>query len=264
MKYSQHFYTAQSYLGYLSKAKNATYLHSPFVYELYQQVIATQKQYYAFEPLETLRQKLLNDATLIEVTDLGAGSKQLTHKKRAVSSIAKHSLSAPKQAQLLFKLVNYFQPKTIIETGTSLGLSSLYLALPNSQAKVFTLEGCPQIAQIAQQNFEAMEVKNIELVMGDISETLPETLRKIETLDFAFLDANHQQAPTIAYFEHCLSLAHQDTIFVIDDLYWSKEMQAAWQYIQQHPSVSLTIDLFVCGLVFLKKRPEKQHFILKF
>lgn len=239
-------------------------MHSPFVYALYHQVIASQQQYYAFEQLEHLRQKLLDDPTLIEVTDLGAGSKQLSHRKRAVSSIAKHSLSAPKQTQLLFKLVNYFQPKTIIETGTSLGLSSLYLALPDSKTKVFTLEGCPKIAQIAQQNFETIEVKNIELVMGDISDTLPETLRKVETLDFAFLDANHQLAPTIAYFEHCLTKAHQDTIFVIDDIYWSKEMQAAWQQIQQHPSVSLTIDLFVCGLVFLKKRPERQHFILKF
>ncbi len=234
------------------------------MYELYHQVIASQQHYYAFEKLEALRQKLLLDQTFIEVKDLGAGSTQLPDKKRSISSIARHSLSAAKQAQLLFKLVNYFQPKTIIETGTSLGLSSLHLAMPSSKTKVFTLEGCPQTAQIAQQNFEAMQVKNIELVLGDIAQTLPQVLKKINQLDFAFLDANHQLKPTISYFEQCLAIAHQDTVFVIDDLYWSKEMQNAWQYIKQHPSVSLTIDLFVCGLVFLKKRIDKQHFILKF
>ncbi len=264
MKYNHHFYTAQSYLTYLRKAKNATYLHSPFVYELYQQVIATQQQYYAFEKLEALRQKLLNDPTLLEITDLGAGSKQLSNRKRSVSSIAKHSLSSPKQMQLLFKLVNYFQPKTIVETGTSLGLSSLYLGMPSSKATVLTLEGCPQTAQIAQQNFKAVEASNIKLILGDIAQTLPKVLKKIDRLDFAFLDAHHQLEPTIAYFEQCLTLAHAKTVFVIDDLYWSKEMNAAWQYIQQHPSVHLSIDLFVCGLVFLKERPEKQHFILKF
>ncbi len=254
----------KSYWAYFRKAKGAQLLHSPFVYEIYQNVIRSSQQYYAFESLETLRQRLLLNPQKIAVQDYGAGSQHLSHKERSIKDIAAYSLSSAKQSQLLFRLVNYFQPKTILETGTSLGLSTLYMALPNHKARVITLEGCPQTAQVAKEHFKELKAAHIEVIEGEIQNTLPPLLKQIDKLDFVFLDANHRLEPTLQYFEWCLPYLHEDSVLVVDDIHWSEEMNQAWQEIQKHARVSITIDLFVCGILFFKKKQAKQDFILKF
>jgi len=65
------------------------------------------------------------------------------------------------------------------------------------------------------------------------------------------------------YFELCLAQSHAGSVFVFDDIYWSVDMQRAWQAIQAHPSVTLTIDLFHLGLVFFRDLQPKQHFSLR-
>lgn len=257
------------YLTFWWKAGNAHSIHSPFVFQLYTQVIAIQKEYYCFEILENLRQNLLADDTLLAINDLGAGSKHLPSTQRTVSQIAKNSISNPKTAQLLFRLVDYFQPKTILELGTCLGLTTLYLSEASpKEAKIYTFEGAETLAEQAKKLFKKEITKqtthNIALVVGNLDETLAKKVAKLEQIDFVFFDANHQKMPTLQYFEICLSKAHENTVFVFDDIYWSDEMRASWQAIQQHPQVALSIDLFHLGLVFFREKQPKQHFKLRF
>jgi len=257
------------YLIFWWKASDAHGIHSPFVFQLYTQVIDIEKEYYCFEILGSLRQRLLADDTLLTINDLGAGSKHLPSMQRTVSQIAKNSISKPKIAQLLFRLVDYFQPKTIVELGTCLGLTTLYLSEASpKEAKIYTFEGAEALAEKAQKLFEKEITKqtthNIELVVGNLDETLANKVAQLTQIDFAFFDANHRRLPTLQYFKTCLSKAHENTVFVFDDIYWSAEMQAAWQAIQQHPQVTLTIDLFYVGLVFFREKQPKQHFKLRF
>ena len=106
-----------------------------------------------------------------------------------------------------------------------------------------------------------MTKQNIQLLIGDFSKTLPVALDKIGRLDYAYIDGNHQKTPTLAYFEQCLEYSHSDTIFVFDDIHWSAEMESAWNEIKEHPKVTLTIDLFYMGLIFLSSdKGEMQHF----
>lgn len=246
------------YLTFWWKSGNAHSIHSPFVFQLYTQVIAIEKEYYCFEILENLRQSLLADDTLLEINDLGAGSKNLTFAQRTISQIAKNSISNPKTARLLFRLVDYFQPKTILELGTCLGLTTLYLseAAPK-EAKIYTFEGAETLAVQAKKLFKKEITKqtthNIELIIGNLDATLAKKVSELGQIDFVFFDANHQKKPTLHYFEICLSKAHENTVFVFDDIYWSAEMQDAWQAIQQHPQVTLTIDLFHVGWYFSGK-----------
>ncbi|GAB4188018.1 MAG: class I SAM-dependent methyltransferase [Thermoflexibacter sp.] len=257
------------YLTFWWKANDAHGIHSPFVFQLYTQVINIEKQYYCFEILENLRQNLLSDDTLLAINDLGAGSKNLTSTQRTVSQIAKNSISNPKTVQLLFRLVDYFQPNTILELGTCLGLTTLYLSEASpKEAQIYTFEGAEALAEQAKKLFEKEITKqtthNIALVVGNLDETLAKKVAELEQIDFVFFDANHQKVPTLQYFEICLSKAHENTVFVFDDIYWSAEMQTAWQTIQQHPRVTLSIDLFHVGLVFFREKQPKQHFKLRF
>lgn len=261
---------ALKYISFYLKAGNQHNVHSPFVYNLYTSVIQGEEEFYAFEELEKLRQELLSDRTKLEITDFGAGSKALKNGKKAkyrtVSQIAQTSAISSKKAQLLFRLVEHFNPKTIIELGSSLGISTLFMALAsdNQNSTIITFEGCPQIAEKANENFEELEQDHIETIVGNIDETLSKTLLSVPVLDFVFLDANHRYEPTITYFNQILEKSHNDTVIILDDIHWSEEMEKAWEEIKNNDKVTVSIDLFQLGLVFLRKEQPKQHFDLRF
>jgi predicted O-methyltransferase YrrM len=257
-------YTAYKYLIYRLKSVDEHGVHSPFVFELTTTVIYNKVKFYNFQKIEELRGKLLQSSREINLIDLGAGSAKSLKNKRKVSEIALHSAKSPKYAQLLFRLANYFQPKTILELGTSLGISTSYLASVNSESAVFTIEGSEEIAEIAKNNFQELELTNIRSISGNFDSELPLLLERIETLDFVFFDGNHRKEPTLNYFEQCLKKATEKSVFVFDDIYWSKEMTEAWEEIKKNERVSVTIDLFFIGIVFFRKEQAKQHFVIKF
>ena len=251
----------KKYLRYLLSAKNAHGIHSPFVFELYCSVLRhdpTDAPDYA--RIENIRKKMLRDPTTISITDLGAGSKVNASNERKIRDIAKNSKKPAKFGRLFYRLVQKFRSDTIVDLGTSLGITTLYLAQARPQATVITFEGCPQTVQIAKQNFDECHAHNVEIVVGNLDQTLPKRLESIEKIDLAFFDANHRFEPTVRYFENCLGKAHQNSVFIFDDIHWSDDMELAWQTIKDNPRVRVTIDLFFVGIVFFKETQTKQHF----
>jgi len=240
-------------------------VHSPFVFDFIINVLRDKKQYDCYAAIERQRKKLKANNKLIEVEDFGAGSTVIKSNQRIVKHIANSSLKPRKFAQLLFRMVQYYKPATIVELGTSFGITSSYLSLGNKNAQLFTCEGATNIAAIAQQNFDALQIENIELIKGDFAKTLPDLFAKIATVDFAFVDGNHRKEPTVQYFQELLNHSKVTTILVFDDIHWSAEMEAAWEIIRQNPMVTLTIDLFFVGLVFINPDFKvKQHFVIRF
>ena len=214
--------------------------------------------------MELIRKKLLLSKRTLTVEDMGAGSRVFKSNQRKIKDIVKHSAKKPKYAQLLFKLVNYYQPNAILELGTSLGLTTTYLAKARKKAKVYSFEGSAEICKAAKNTFKSLRVKNVQLIQGNFNVTLSETLPKIAVLDFAFFDGNHQKKPTLDYFNQCLEKANEHSVFVFDDIHWSDEMTEAWEEIKAHPEVTLTVDIFQFGIVFFRKGVEKQHFVLRY
>ena len=255
---------AWNYLHYRLVANTAHQIHSPFVFDLYNNVIKDATPYYAFRVIESIRAKMLLSGEKIVVHDFGTGRSANPEEKRSLQFIASHYVKPIKYAQLLFRLVNEFLPIYILELGTSLGITTMYLASPLSSAKVITLEGCPNTAAVAKKNFRDAQVKNIEQIIGEFSVSLPEALSKMPRLDFVYFDGNHKKDATLDYFFRCLPKHHEQTVFVFDDIHWNLEMTEAWKIIQQHEATTLTIDLFSIGIVFFRKGIPKQHFVLKF
>ena len=241
LKYLNYYFTAANGKGHG--------IHSPFVFDLVVKVLNDKTGYTAYKEVELQRSLLLGNETIITVEDFGAGSTKGLTKQRAVQQIAATSLKPKKYAQLLYRLVNYFQPEQILELGTSLGITTAYLAKAKPTATVTTMEGSATIAEIAKQQFHKLQLSNINIVTGN----------------FEFIDGNHRKEPTLRYFEQLLAKADHDTVFVFDDIHWSKEMEEAWERIKQHSAVTLTIDLFFIGLVFLRKeQKEREHFVIRF
>jgi len=261
------FQLAKKYFHYYLNASNGKGhgIHSPFVFDFIKNVLNDKKIYECYNPIEKLRKKLLHDQRVIEVEDFGAGSLAVPFRKKRISDITRSFLKSKRLAQLLFRIVQYYKPHNIVELGTSLGVTTAYIACANKTVEVFTLEGAKSIATIAQDNFKKLGLQNVKVIQGNFDETLPGLLSQIQKTDIAYVDGNHRKTPTLSYFQQFLQKSTNESIFIFDDIHWSAGMEEAWKEIQQHPSVTLTIDLFFIGLVFFKKDfKAKQHFVIRF
>ncbi len=213
-----------------------------------------------FNEIEVLRSKLKCNDQEITVTDFGTGISG----PRKISSIVAKAEKNARLAQLLFRLVQHFKPQIILDIGTSFGITTSYLASAAQQAKVITMEGCPETMNIARSTFKNLQLSNLQLIQGDFDQTLEPTVNTLERLDFVFFDGNHRLKPTLRYFQLCKQKAHNNSVFVFDDINWSPEMRQAWEKIKQDPEVTVTIDLFHMGIVFFRKEQAKENFTLRF
>ena len=256
-----HLRLVWKYLQYYWRAKTRYSLHSPFVYELMEKTVEDSRDFYAFPIIESLRRLLLRDDTLVNITDYGAGSKVESASSRTVCSLARHSAVSPATGRLLFRLVNFLKPSTLLEMGTSLGISTAYQAAAALRSTMITIEGCPETAALAQQHFQQLNLPNVRLLTGPFREKLPEALQKLQKLDYLYLDGDHRHGASLEYFEQCLPYAHAGSVFVIADIHWSGEMEDAWREMRRHPRVGLSVDLFHLGLLFFREEQrEKEHF----
>lgn len=251
-KYIWHFFTARNTKGFG--------VHSPFMFQFIQNVLSERHYFYVFSEIEALRRMLKKDATAISITDFGTGA----NRESSVAEIANKSMQSAKYGQLLFRIIRYFKAVDVLELGTSLGITTSYLATSSSNIKCASLEGCPQTAYIAEQNIKKLKITNIELTIGNIDTTLESVLSKTEKLDFVFIDANHHSEAVLRYFEMCLSKVHNDTIIIVDDIYWSEDMEKAWKTIKKHPKVTSTLDIFQMGIVFFNTHLHKKNYKLHY
>jgi len=245
-----------------SKSRHGT--HSPFVYQLVDEVIYDFNSKTEYNGIEEQRKKLLNDDSLITVTDLGAGSHLNKNRTKKTREIAKNALKSPRLAQLIYRLAQNSKPSNLVELGTCLGITTSYLAKACPDADIITIEGCPETAAKAAENFKDLGLSNIALQVGNFDELLPKVIDELEQLDFVYIDGNHRKDATINYFNWCLPKVHENSLLIFDDIYWSEGMKEAWEQIKSHPDVTVTVDLFWIGLVYFKKGQVKEHFKIKF
>lgn len=257
------FYQLKKYLKFYLKSSSKYGVHSPFVFDLVVSCFESKTPIEKIDIVRLYKMSLRNDKSVINVTDFGAGSRVFKTNERMVSKILKSVSMSTKESNLLIKIVSYFDCKSILEIGTSLGVGTLSLALGNKKAVITTLEGCAKTLTIPKNSISKYVDNEINFVEGEFSKTLDKTLKN-KKYDLIYFDGNHQKQPTIDYFEACLQSVHNDSLFIFDDIYWSKEMTEAWNYIKNHDKVSLTIDTFHLGFVFFRKEQfQKEHFVIR-
>lgn len=231
-------------------------VHSPYMYQFLYSVLYNKNDYYIFGEIEKLRTHLLKDKREIFIKDFGTGQ----DRNRTVSKIMHSSVQSPKYSKLLFRIICHIQAQKILELGTSLGITTSYLASTSSTSRCVTLEGSAEILNIAKENFNKLKIKNINAIEGDIKKTLSEVLLILEKMDFVFVDAHHSSVAVISYFEKCIPFLSKNAIMVFDDIYWSDDMELAWKVIKEHPKVTSSIDLFQMGIVFFNTDLNKKHY----
>ena len=253
----------KSFLQFLWKSKNEHAVHSPFVFNFVTKCFYDKKPKPEYKVLKEYRNSLLENKNTIEVTDFGAGSKVFKSNTRQISKIAKTAGITQKRAELLFRIMNYFQPPTILEIGTSLGLATSALALGNPQAQIITLEGCPETANQCKLQLQKFKINNVNSIITEFGEYLQSQNLISNIFHLIYIDGNHSKIATLDYFDLLLPTISNETLWIFDDIHWSPEMEAAWEIIKTHPKVTVTIDTFQWGMVFFRKEQPKEHFVIR-
>lgn len=232
-----------------------------------------KNSFYIWGDIERCREKMLQDGRVLRFEDFGSGAKEKGEvTKRRVSDLAKNSLTGKRYAQMLSRLVNWLGQKqerkdglVIVELGTSLGITTAYLAAMDSKNKVVSYEGCEAVANVAKENWKLLNIKNIECRVGEITaDSLQMAVdRMSEQVDVAFIDANHTYASTCKYFDVLAVKVHEKSVIVVDDIHHSKEMEQAWKVICADARVTSTIDLYQMGLVFFDKHYWRRNYKMR-
>jgi predicted O-methyltransferase YrrM len=257
------FHQVKAYTNHWLHVVDEHSIHSPFFFDFYINVLKAEIDHAPLRKIEELREKLLQNNLEINVTDFGAGSSHFTSENRTISKIAATSLSPQTHCELYFRILKFVEAENVVELGTSLGITSLYLAAQKG-VHVTTFEGSKALASIALTNFESFTARNIKLIEGNIDSTLPDFLQDPTKINFALVDANHRYGPLLRYFTGLCKRMDDKGIMVIDDIHHTPEMEKAWEELKKHELVHSSVDLFRCGLLFFDPTIQKQHFVWKF
>ena len=260
------FIYAKKYIIYrlFAKHKKGHGIHSPFLFNLIKNVFNNTNDDKDLQKAFDIYDKYRKSTEVLNYTEIGAGSTYKSKNGLSVEQIIKRSSINKKYGKLIYDLVQYFDCKDILELGTSVGISTLYIAQAAKKSKFTTIEGVSEKIEIARKITGECNHKQINFVCGDFDEILSSVLNNFDKLDFVFFDGNHKKQSTINYFNTCLDKIHNETVFVFDDIHWSKEMEEAWNEIKNHDKVRVSVDLLRMGLIFFRKELSYEQYVIKF
>jgi len=250
------------YLKHLFKSFHLHGIHSPFVFEFEKKCLRDSSYYQDYERLSRFRESVKNTPTVLQIQDHGAGSQVFKSNTRNTADILKHNSSSVKMSRLLYRVVRYFKPQQVLELGTSLGIATHAMATAAPDAQIKSIEGSAAIADFTSNHLENHQVDNVCITTNTFDDFLDKLLKETNShqYDLVYLDGHHDGAATIVYFERLLAYSHNDTVFILDDIYWSRDMTAAWNKLCKHSKVSASVDIFEIGFLFLRKEQPQQRF----
>lgn len=243
------------------KSKNQHGIHSPFVYDLVTKCFYDSKKQGAYKTLRAYRNKTIQHKKIIPITDFGSNYRVFKSKERKVSTITKNAKITLKKQKLLYRVISYFKPDTILELGTSIGLGTIAMSIANPSSKLITMEECPNTSKLAQHYFNEFGLKNIYLKNSTFEDFFK--IKSSIKYDIVFINENHNKEDIINYFNILSDKINNDSILIFDGIYWNIKMTEAWNQIKGNSKVTLSIDTYYWGFIFFRIEQEKQHFTIR-
>ncbi len=243
-------------------SKSKWRIHSPFVYELVTKVFP-HKDSSIGQKIEKVRLEYITNHQLIEIHDFGAGfdnqKKEIVYK--TISEITKSSARKQKEGELIYRIINKLKPKIFLELGTNLGFSSAYIAsalkeIHHNDYQLISVEGSESL-----YNYSKSLLQKFQLDADLVNMPFDDFLRNLKmNFDGIFIDGNHTYEATLRYFHTLKNHLNGGGFIIFDDIYWNQSMKNAWNEITNDDYVTLSLDLYDFGIVFIKKNQAKEHF----
>ena len=255
-KYIQHLF----YLHY----RKGHGIHSPYLFEFVNKVIFNGAELTVPPEIIRTHRELKKDRTQIPEVKLGAASHVNSTGERSAASFVRHSSVSEKYGALLYRISRWFEPEMIIELGSGLGISSLYLASGSPHVPLHSIEGNPHRASFAEKVVAGLKMEMLNIHQGEMDEELNKLIPHVRGRFVAFVDGNHRYEPTIAYVRKLMEVAGDEALIIMDDIYWSKEMFKAWEELKSWPESRVSVDLYQMGIILLRRDLAKASFKFKF
>jgi predicted O-methyltransferase YrrM len=212
-------------------------IHSPFTYNLITKVIEEKTPYYIFDEIENFRK-----------TSFG---------KRKSEVETQHK----NYGALLFRLVNFFKCRSVLQIRSYTGILSLYLSMASRKHCIcYALEENRGLPEATKYFANSHQLENLHFMVGEYAGNLEKLKTEISSFDMVFINQSGNQEKTLEAIEFTRAFFTEKTILIIDGIARNKEMKALWKSIKNHPKTQLTIDLFALGIVFFDKKLNKKHY----
>jgi len=185
-------------------------VHSPFAFILITQVIYESTPYYKYKDLD------------------------LEEKKLAPQKDRNWTYESKKMKRLLFRLVNYTQPHTIVDVGR-LAASALYLKAGKEGADYICASGFSELI-----------------------------LEAGVPVDFLYLHDYRHPDFMEEVFRICAARTAKKSVFVVEGIRYTPQMKRLWKRMIQDKKTGITFDLYDIGILFFDKTKIKQDYIVYF
>ena len=255
-------FQASKYVQHLFKSFHLHGIHSPFVFQFEKKCLRDSTYYEDYELMSRFRESVKNNNTLLHIEDHGAGSRVFKSNDREVRKILQHNSSSAKMSKLLYRVARYFEVKRVLELGTSLGMATHALSIANDHVQVSSIEASKEIADFTGDNLLSHNTNNVDIIQGTFSDYFRGKLKTKPsgTYDLIYMDGHHDGEATLKYFEQLLPFTHLDTVIILDDIYWSRDMYVAWRKLTKHDRVTAAIDIYDLGFLFFRIEQRQQLF----
>lgn len=189
-------------------------VHSPFAFLFLTQVVYEKGRYYHYDILR-VQQKALAEEN---------NRKWATYEPKRIK-------------RLLFRLVNWARPETIIDAGVHTA-ARLYLQAGRNDARYTYILLHPDVLFAPHVN--------------------------CKRVDFMYIHNYSRPEAVEESFKTCAPLTGERSVFVVYGIHYNKRMTAVWKRMQQHPRVGITFDLYDIGILLFDKKMTKQDYVVYF
>jgi predicted O-methyltransferase YrrM len=239
-------------------------IHSPYLFEFVHDVVFNASRTEVPEQILRCHRSLKRENSLIPLGKLGTTANVEPSGRRTVGSFVRRSSVNEKYGSLLYRVSRWFKPDMIIELGTGLGISALYLGSGAPDVPLHSIEGNTDRADFAAQLMCRCGMGPVSIHWGEMDEKLEDLMPVLEGRFLAFVDGNHHFGPTVRYVEKLLEGAGEEAVIILHDIYWSRDMQRAWEELLGRPGIRVGIDLFQMGILLLRRDLNKMQVKIKF
>lgn len=245
------------FIGHWLRSNSRHGTHSPFVYDLIEKALYAKSM--TDKSIRKHFDELRNHNQVIRGVDYGKLNSPEVQLN--VRDIARRSAAKTFESELLSKLVAYHKPTRVLELGTNIGKSTAFMAEANKGEVVVTIEGNAQMGEFAKAQFSQLKLSNIQVRNETFDQFFAGNSEKFQLV---FMDGDHTYDSTLRYYDQAKKCLEGEGPIVLHDIYWSDDMNRAWEKIKADEDATVTIDLFFFGLVYLRKSQRKEHFSIRY